>query len=68
MVVTKEVIPPLPPNLTAECPEFELADTGEVTELLQVHAANMGKAHVCASRHKALVDLLDRLKDEDREQ
>jgi hypothetical protein len=62
-VIEKEVLPPIPPALTAECPEFELAGSGELTELLQVHAANMGRAQQCRSRHSALIQLLKELRE-----
>ena len=57
-MITREVVPVLPPTLMAECPPFELAESSDLTEILQIHAANMGKAHQCRSRHSALVKLL----------
>ena len=65
VVITKEVVPVLPPTLMAECPDFELAQSSDLTEILQVHAANMGRANVCRSRHSALVRLLEELAAED---
>jgi hypothetical protein len=56
-------MPPIPPNLTRECPEFVLAESGELEEILGTHAVNMEKAGVCKSRHKALVDELARLRE-----
>jgi len=58
------VIPPIPPSLTKPCEEFELATTGELTEILQVHASNMGKAHKCSARHRALTGLIESIREE----
>jgi hypothetical protein len=51
----------------AECPKFERAESGDLTELLQRHAANMARANVCKARHSALVKLLRELRDENEE-
>lgn len=55
-------MPPIPPSLLIKCPEPELAQTGEVIELLRVHTTNTGKAGRCRQRHGALADLIDQFR------
>ena len=43
---------------------MQLAETGELTEILQTHAENMESAGRCRTRHAALVELLDQIDDQ----
>jgi hypothetical protein len=47
-----------------ECSEPELAQSGEVEELLRVHTVNAGKSGACRQRHSALVETLRKLKEQ----
>lgn len=49
----------VPPNLLIECEQFDLASSGELTEILRTHTANMARAEQCRSRHGALVRVIE---------
>ena len=43
---------------------MQLAESGELTEILQTHAENMESAGRCRTRHGALVELLEQIDDQ----
>lgn len=57
--ITVERIPPLPPSLLRECPEYRAATSSGIDALLEVYVDNMEAAGKCRARHNALVDLLN---------
>lgn len=68
MIVERLVVPTLPPNLTLPLPDMQLANSGDLGEILKVHVFNMEVAAKCRARLEAIIKLLDDLRRNSDEQ
>lgn len=62
--VEKLVVPVLPAALTHECPPLPEYTSGELAVWMAEHGDLVAAAKRCAARHKALVDTLERIREE----